>query len=62
MGLFNELRSVRQSPGATNSGDVTATAADSSLMPTFFRRLADPSIETVMLCVCGGGFDFVHSQ
>jgi hypothetical protein len=25
------------------------------------RRLADPSIRTVMLCGCGGGFDFVHS-
>jgi hypothetical protein len=23
--------------------------------------LADPSIKTVMLCGCGGGFDFVHS-
>jgi hypothetical protein len=33
----------------------------SLLMPTFLQRLADPSIETVMLCGCGGGFDFVHS-
>ena len=32
-----------------------------SSMPTFLRKLADPSIKTVMLCGCGGGFDFVHS-
>lgn len=25
------------------------------------QRLADPSVKTVMLCGCGGGFDFVHS-
>jgi hypothetical protein len=29
--------------------------------PTFLQRLADPSIRTVLLCGCGGGFDFVHS-
>lgn len=30
-------------------------------LPTFLRQLADPDIQTVMLCGCGGGFDFVHS-
>src|SRR4051812_26734684 len=36
--------------------------ADSSLLlPTFLRRLADPDVKTVLLCGCGGGFDFVHS-
>jgi hypothetical protein len=34
--------------------------AESFLLPTFLRRLADPSIRTVLLCGCGGGFDFVH--
>ena len=33
----------------------------SHLLPTFVARLADPSIRTVLLCGCGGGFDFVHS-
>ncbi len=33
----------------------------SEFLPTFLKRLADPSIKTVMLCGCGGGFDFVHS-
>ena len=33
----------------------------SFLLPTFLQRLADPRIKTVMLCGCGGGFDFVHS-
>jgi hypothetical protein len=33
----------------------------SVFLPTFLKRLADPSIKTVMLCGCGGGFDFVHS-
>ena len=61
MGLFNESRSVRQSPDGEKSGDGTVTAADSFLVPTFLQKLADPSIETVMLCGCGGGFDFVHS-
>ncbi len=37
-------------------------AAESSLfLPPFLLRLADPSVKTVMLCGCGGGFDFVHS-
>ena len=33
----------------------------SLLLPTFLRQLADPEIKTVLLCGCGGGFDFVHS-
>jgi hypothetical protein len=33
----------------------------SLFLPTFLASLADPSIRTVMLCGCGGGFDFVHS-
>ncbi len=33
----------------------------SLFLPPFLRRLADPSVKTVMLCGCGGGFDFVHS-
>jgi hypothetical protein len=61
MDLFDDSRSVRHRPDRTKSGDATVTAADSFLMPSFFRRLVDPSIKTVMLCGCGGGFDFVHS-
>ena len=37
-------------------GDKDATP----LQPTFLQKLADPSIQTVLLCGCGGGFDFVH--
>jgi hypothetical protein len=33
----------------------------SLLLPAFVRRLGDPSIRTVLLCGCGGGFDFVHA-
>ena len=33
----------------------------SFFLPTFLESLADPSLRTVMLCGCGGGFDFVHS-
>ena len=33
----------------------------SLLLAEFLVRLADPSVQTVMLCGCGGGFDFVHS-
>jgi hypothetical protein len=33
----------------------------SLLLPEFLARLADPAVQTVMLCGCGGGFDFVHS-
>jgi len=33
----------------------------SRLLPTFLCRLADPRIRTVLLCGCGGGFDFVHA-
>jgi hypothetical protein len=34
----------------------------SLFFPDFLFRLADPSVRTVMLCGCGGGFDFVHSM
>jgi hypothetical protein len=40
--------------------DMPATEC-SFFLPPFLRRLADPSVKTVMLCGCGGGFDFVHS-
>ncbi|MDI1430782.1 DUF1152 domain-containing protein [Polyangium sorediatum] len=30
------------------------------MLPTFLARLADPSIKTVLLCGCGGGFDFLQ--
>lgn len=32
----------------------------SLLLPSFLQRLADPAIRNVLLCGCGGGFDFVH--
>src|SRR5579871_5078501 len=60
MGLFNWLQSARQSPNGVLHSDKPATAGESFLLPTFLRKLADPSIKTVMLCGCGGGFDFVH--
>jgi hypothetical protein len=31
-------------------------------LPSFIKRLSDPAIRTIMLCGCGGGFDFVHSM
>jgi hypothetical protein len=61
MQQFSLSGSDRHNPDATPSADGAETAADSFLVPTFFRKLADPSIKTVMLCGCGGGFDFVHS-
>src|SRR5262245_42849901 len=61
MDPFSESRSNCESPDRTEIGDGTAAAANSFLMPTFFRQIADPAIKTVMLCGCGGGFDFVHS-
>lgn len=33
----------------------------SLLAPRFLARLAQPSIRTVLLAGCGGGFDFVHA-
>lgn len=33
----------------------------SLLLPSFLTRLADPEIRNVLLCGCGGGFDFVHA-
>lgn len=32
----------------------------SHLLPAFARKLHDPEVKTVLLCGCGGGFDFVH--
>lgn len=34
----------------------------SSFYPGFLRRIADSSVKTVLLCGCGGGFDFVHAM
>jgi hypothetical protein len=60
MGLFKQSRFDRHEPiEAPDNG--TAVAAESFLLPTFLRQLADPSIKTILLCGCGGGFDFVHS-
>ena len=36
-------------------------AEHSLFLPPFLRLLADPTVESIMLCGCGGGFDFVHS-
>lgn len=33
---------------------------EDSMLPSFLKRLADPSIKNVLLCGCGGGFDFLH--
>lgn len=33
----------------------------SLMLPGFLARLADPAIRSVLLCGCGGGFDFVHA-
>jgi len=30
------------------------------MTPSFLTRLSDPAIRTVLLCGCGGGFDFLH--
>ena len=60
MGLFKRARSEPHEP-IQPRGNGTAVAADSFLLPTFLRQLADPAIKTVLLCGCGGGFDFVHS-
>jgi len=34
----------------------------SYLLPSFIKRIADPSIKSVLVAGCGGGFDFVHSM
>lgn len=34
----------------------------SFLTPKFVQQLEDPDIKTILLCGCGGGFDFVHSM
>lgn len=57
--VLYSLRTERQSEAP--DPDATASAAGSSFLPAFLRKLSDPSIKTVMLCGCGGGFDFVHS-
>ena len=29
---------------------------------SFIKNISDPSIKTILLCGCGGGFDFTHSS
>jgi hypothetical protein len=41
--------------------NTSPSAHQSLLLPEFLATLADSRIRTVMLCGCGGGFDFVHS-
>eukprot|EP01129_Flabellula_baltica_P009652 TRINITY_DN3974_c0_g1_i1.p1 TRINITY_DN3974_c0_g1~~TRINITY_DN3974_c0_g1_i1.p1 ORF type:complete len:331 (-),score=81.95 TRINITY_DN3974_c0_g1_i1:50-1042(-) len=33
----------------------------SLLLPTFIKKLQGESIENILICGCGGGFDFIHS-
>ena len=33
----------------------------SPCLPSFLRRLTAPSVKNILLCGCGGGFDFVHA-
>lgn len=35
---------------------------NSLLCPSWLKKLASPDIKTVLMCGCGGGFDFVHSM
>jgi hypothetical protein len=57
MRLFRWFQNDCRKPDSTGNGCDTT----SHLLPGFVARLADPAIRTVLLCGCGGGFDFVHS-
>jgi hypothetical protein len=57
MHLLPWFRRHRREPVGGGNGSEAA----SHLLPGFVARLADPAIRTVLLCGCGGGFDFVHS-
>lgn len=57
MGLFRWLQPQRRKADST----AKECGTRSYLLPTFLARLADPGIRTILLCGCGGGFDFVHS-
>ncbi|KAH3759246.1 cell surface glycoprotein [Pelomyxa schiedti] len=46
----------------TPTPPASASAQHSFFQPSFLRLLEDPSVRTVMMCGCGGGFDFVHSM
>jgi hypothetical protein len=61
MQVFRWFQTGRRERGSTANGGASESGATSHLLPTFVARLADPSIRTVLLCGCGGGFDFVHS-
>ena len=32
------------------------------MVPSFLARLASPDIRSVLICGCGGGFDFLHGM
>src|SRR5690348_1784484 len=32
------------------------------LVPSFVQKLANPALQNILMCGCGGGFDFVHSM
>jgi hypothetical protein len=59
MRLFRWFQGGRRPPNEIANGG--GCGATSHLLPTFVVALADPDIRTVLLCGCGGGFDFVHS-
>jgi hypothetical protein len=61
MRFFGRSMSVQPDPVNATATTVVNAAPGSLLLPTFLQQLADPSIKTVLLCGCGGGFDFVHS-
>lgn len=61
MGEFNRANPEKLDRLSCGSINDNPKISESRLMPTFLRQLADPTIKTVLLCGCGGGFDFVHS-
>lgn len=32
------------------------------LLPSFIQKLVNPAVKNILMCGCGGGFDFVHSM
>lgn len=60
------MRLCRRSNPANPPAVALLTKGDSEsgslLLPTFVARLADPAIRTVMLCGCGGGFEFIDTH
>jgi hypothetical protein len=55
-------RKLSSDARARELAELLSTNSSSVMLPSFYQRLIDPSVKSVLIAGCGGGFDFLHSM